>query len=284
MDTLKLQSLATRDGDNYILKGSKIWTSTAQTAQKILILVRTTPLEQVTKPTQGLSLFYTDLDREVVSVTEIHKLGRAAVDSNSLSFEGWKVPKSDLIGNEGDGFKLILQGLNAERCLIGAEALGLGFAGLRGAAAYAQEREVFGRAIGKNQGIQHPLAESWMKLEAARLMLYHAARLYDEGYESGEYAKSAKYLCAEAEYSKRCNVVQCRLSRGDAKHPIFTAVTKARKFRLVCLTSFNLANAIAGLAHRLDQIMDLLDPHPKIPGRSPVSSLFHEDEAWDPAA
>lgn len=179
LDTLKLKSLATKDSlsDNYTLRGSKIWTSTAQTAEKILILVRTTPLEEVKKSTEGLSLFYTDLDRSAVEITEIKKLGRAAVDSNMLMFDGWKVPKADLIGEEGNGFKMIMQGMNAERLLLGGEAIGLGFAGLRRAANYASERQVFGRPIGKNQGIQHPLAESWMKLESARLLLYQGAKL-----------------------------------------------------------------------------------------------------------
>ncbi|KAJ9660566.1 hypothetical protein H2198_002503 [Neophaeococcomyces mojaviensis] len=200
LDTLKLQSLAQKQGDHYVLSGSKIWTSTAQIAEKILILVRTTPLDQVNKPTQGLSLFYTDLDRSVVQVTEIPKLGRAAVDSNVIFFENWKVSREDLIGEEGNGFKMIMHGMNAERILVGAEALGLGYAALRRAAIYAQERSVFGRPIGKNQGIQHPLAESWMKLEAARLMLYLAARLYDQGHSTGEYANAGKYLAAEAAF------------------------------------------------------------------------------------
>lgn len=181
LDTLKLQSLATRssDGKSYSVSGSKIWTSTAQTAHKVLLLVRTTPLEEVKKPTQGLSLFYTDLDRKAVQVTEIEKMGRASVDSNIMFFDGWKVPAEDLIGEEGEGFKQIMHGMNAERILIGAEALGLGFCSIRRAAIYAKERNVFGRPIGKNQGIQHPLADSWMKVEAARLMVYQAARMYD---------------------------------------------------------------------------------------------------------
>ncbi len=167
LDTLKLQSSARRDGDHYILKGSKIWISTAQTAEKILILVRTTPLENVKKSSQGLSLFYTDMDKSQVQVTEIPKMGRGAVDTNTLFFEDWRVPASDLIGEENNGFKMIMHGMNAERILIGAEALGLGYAALRRAAIYAGERQVFGRPIGKNQAIQHPLADSWMKLEAA---------------------------------------------------------------------------------------------------------------------
>lgn len=186
LDTLRLQSSATRDGEYYVLKGSKIWISTAQVAEKILILTRTTPLSEVKKPSQGLSLFYTDLDRSQVDVTEILKMGRGAVDTNTLFFDGWRVPVRDRIGEEGEGFKMIMHGMNAERVLIGAEALGLGFAALRKAAVYAGEREVFGRPIGKNQGIQHPLADSWMNLEAARLMVYQATKLYDEGHPSGE--------------------------------------------------------------------------------------------------
>ncbi|THC94086.1 hypothetical protein EYZ11_006456 [Aspergillus tanneri] len=133
LDTLRLQSVARRsnDGKGYVLSGQKVWISTAQNAQKVLILVRTTSREEVDKPSKGLSLFYTDLDPQVVQMTEIPKMGRAAVDSNALFFEDWHVPVADRIGEENDGFKLILRGMNAERILIGAEALGLGFAALR---------------------------------------------------------------------------------------------------------------------------------------------------------
>lgn len=200
LNTLGLQSLARRNGDHYLLSGQKIWISTAQRAEKILILVRTTPLDQVQKPSQGLSLFYTDLQVPQVEIREIPKMGRAAVDSNTLFFDDWHVPVTDRVGEENEGFRMILHGMNAERILIGAEALGLGFAALRRAAVYAGERHVFNRPIGKNQGVQHPLAESWIKLEAARLMVYQAARLYDEGYAGGEYANSAKFLAAEAAF------------------------------------------------------------------------------------
>lgn len=162
LDTLRLQSQATLSshGRQYILKGSKIWTSTVQVAEKILILVRMTPLDKVTKPPQGLTLFYTDLDCMQVSVTETKKMGRGAVDSNSLYFDSWRVPTEDRIGAEGDGFKAILRGMNAERILLSAEALGLGFAAIRKAVLYAAERKVFGRPIGLNQGNQFPLADS----------------------------------------------------------------------------------------------------------------------------
>ncbi|KAF4782684.1 isovaleryl-CoA dehydrogenase [Colletotrichum scovillei] len=217
LDTLRLQSAATRDGDSYVLRGSKIFISTAQVAEKILILVRTTPLDQVKKPSEGLSLFYTNLDRKAVQITEIPKMGRSAVDTNVLFFEDWKVPANDRIGEEGDGFKMIMHGMNAERILVGAEALGIGYAALRRTCNYVNERIVFGSPIGKYQGIQHPLAECWMNLESARLMIYTAARLYDEGYNDGEYANAAKYLAAEAAFKAAERAVMSHGGMGYAK-------------------------------------------------------------------
>ncbi|KAK3705912.1 hypothetical protein LTR37_013065 [Vermiconidia calcicola] len=217
LDTLKLQSLATREGDGYILKGSKIWTSTAQVAEKALMLVRTTPLTEVKKPSEGLTLFYTDLDRSVVSVTEIKKMGRAGVDTNQLYFDGWRVPAADRIGEEGEGFKLIMHGMNAERILVAAEALGLGYAALRHASRYAKERVVFGRPIGSNQGIAHPLAKAWIQLEGARLMTMQAAKMWDEGFATGEYANACKYLAAESAFTA-CETAQCSMGgMGYAK-------------------------------------------------------------------
>lgn len=198
LDTTRLKTQAVRDGDHYVLSGRKIWISTAQVANKMLIIARTTPLDQVKKPTEGLSLFYTDLDRERVEVREIEKMGRKAVDSNMLFIDNLRVPVSDRIGEEGNGFKYLLHGLNPERILIAAEAVGLGQAALRKATQYAQERVVFGRPIGQNQAIQHPLAQAWMQLEAANLMVFKAATLYDAGKSCGAEANSAKYLAAEA--------------------------------------------------------------------------------------
>ena len=219
LDTLKLQSLATKakDGDYYVLKGSKIWTSTAQVAEKALMLVRTTPLEEVKKLSEGLTLFYTDLDRSAVSVTEIKKMGRAGVDTNQLYFEDWRVPVADRIGEEGQGFKMIMHGMNAERILVAAEALGLGYAALRHASIYAKERVVFGRPIGQNQGIAHPLAKTWVQLEGARLMVMQAAKMWDEGFATGEYANACKYLAAESAFSA-CETAQCSMGgMGYAK-------------------------------------------------------------------
>src|SRR4029453_10811129 len=175
-----------------------IWISTAQVAERVLLLARTTPVEQVKKPTQGLSLFYTALDRRHVEAREIDKMGRKAVDSNQLFFDGLPVPIEDRIGEEGRGFEYILHGMNPERILIGAEGIGLGRAAIRKAAGYAKERIVFDRAIGENQAIQHPLAACWVALEAANLMAFKAASLYDAGEPCGIEANATKYLAGEA--------------------------------------------------------------------------------------
>jgi acyl-CoA dehydrogenase len=196
LNTAKLTTSARRDGDHYVLRGQKIWISTAQVAAKMLILARTTPAGA--KPTDGLSLFYTDLDRRHVEVREIEKMGRKAVDSNLLFIEELPVPAADLIGEDGKGFDYILHGLNPERILIAAEAIGLGRAALARAVAYASERVVFDRPIGQNQAIQHPLARCWMELEAAQLMVFKAASLYDKGQPCGAEANAAKFLAAEA--------------------------------------------------------------------------------------
>ncbi len=201
LDTTRLKTRAERHGDHYVLSGRKIWISTAQVAEKMLILARTTPVEEVARPSHGMTLFYTDLDRGKVEVREIPKMGRKAVDSNLLFIDGLEVPVEDRIGEEGRGFHYILHGMNPERILIAAEAVGLGRAALARAARYAGERVVFGRPIGQNQAIQHPLAERWIELEAAELMVLRAAAAYDRGEAAGEvgaYANAAKYCAAEA--------------------------------------------------------------------------------------
>jgi len=203
LDTLKLKTRAERSGDRYIVSGQKIWISTAQVATKVLLLARTTPADRVAKRTEGLSLFYTDLDRRYVDIREIEKMGRKAVDSNELFIDGLPVPMEDRIGEEGRGFELILHGMNPERILISAEAVGLGRAALAKAVGYAERRSVFGRPIGYNQAIQHPLAACWMELEAANLMAFKAAALYDAGDACGAEANAAKYLAGEAAF-KTC--------------------------------------------------------------------------------
>ncbi|MCW5319721.1 acyl-CoA dehydrogenase [Verminephrobacter aporrectodeae subsp. tuberculatae] len=199
LNTLKLRTRAVRQGDHYLVHGQKLWISTAQVASKILLLARTTPVEEC-RGVQGLSLFYTDLDRSSVEVHEIDKLGRKCVDSNQVFIDGLRIPVEDRVGEEGQGFGYILHGLNPERILIASEAVGLGRAALARAAGYANAREVFGRRIGQNQAIQHPLAESWMELEAAQLMVHKAAWLYDQHQPCGAEANAAKYLAAEACY------------------------------------------------------------------------------------
>jgi acyl-CoA dehydrogenase len=198
LETLKLKTFARRDGDRYVVQGRKVWISTAQVAHKMLLLARTTPREQVRKPTEGLSLFYVDLDRTRIEVREIDKMGRKAVDSNQVFIDDLEVPVADRIGEEGKGFEYILHGMNPERVLIAAEAAGLGRAALRLASRYAAERVVFDRPIGRNQGIQHPLAQRWIDLEAADLLTMRAAWAYDRGLPCGAEANAAKYFAAEA--------------------------------------------------------------------------------------
>jgi acyl-CoA dehydrogenase len=198
LNTTQITTRAERHGDRYVINGTKIWTSTAQVANKILLLARTTPLDRVQRHSHGLTLFYTTLDRAHAEVRLIHKMGRHAVDSNMVFFEDMEVPEEDRIGEEGEGFRTLLHGLNPERVLVAAEAIGIGHAALARAARYARERVVFGRPIGQNQGIQHPLAKCWAELEAARLMVMKAAWLYDQGLPCGTEANAAKYLAGEA--------------------------------------------------------------------------------------
>ena len=197
LNTSAIKTRAERDGQNFKIYGTKMWTSTAQEANKVLLLARTTSREQVSKPFDGISLFYTDLNRKHVEIREIPKMGRAAVDTNFVFYDGLPVPKEDLIGEEGRGFYYLLDGINPERCLVASEAVGIGQFSLDRAAEYARERVVFGRPIGQNQGIQHPLAETWAKLTATRLLVYKAAWLYDNGLPCGAEANAGKYLAAE---------------------------------------------------------------------------------------
>ncbi|TAJ69724.1 MAG: acyl-CoA dehydrogenase [Phenylobacterium sp.] len=198
LDTTRLTTKAIRTNDGYVISGRKMWTTNAQRADKMLIIARTTPKDEVKRPTEGLSLFYTDFDRSRIEATPIPKMGRKAVESNAVFIDDLHVPAEDLVGEEGRGFYYLLEGLNPERVLIGAEAVGLGRAALKRAAGYAKERIVFGRPIGQNQGVAHPLAKSWAELEAANLMAFKAAALHDAGRDCGAEANAAKYLGGEA--------------------------------------------------------------------------------------
>jgi len=208
LNTRKIKTLAKREGRRYVVSGQKVWISTAQVAEKVLLL---------TQAEAGLTLFYTDFDRRHIEVREIEKMGRKAVDSNQVFFDGLPVPEEDRIGEEGKGFEYILHGMNPERILIAAESVGLGRCALARAAKYANERVVFDRPIGKNQGIQHPLAANWMALEAANLMVFKAAWLYDQGKPCGAEANAAKYLAGEAAFDACQQAVMTHGGFGYAK-------------------------------------------------------------------
>jgi len=217
LNTTRIKTRAKKEGGRYLVSGQKVWISTAQVAEKVLLLARTTPLEETSTPGAGLSLFYTDFDRRYVEVREIEKMGRKAVDSNQVFFDGLPVPEEDRIGEEGKGFEYILHGINPERILIAAESVGLGRCALKRAASYAKERIVFDRPIGQNQAIQHPLARNWIELEAANLMVFKAAWLYDQGNACGAEANAAKYLAGEASFDACQQAVMTHGGFGYAK-------------------------------------------------------------------
>ena len=200
LNTTAIKTFAEKVPGGYRVHGQKVWTSTAQVASKIMLLARTTRLEDCARPTDGMSIFYTDLDRSHIEVRRIPKMGRKAVDSNAIFIDGLFIPETDRIGAEGKGFSYLLHSLNPERVLVAIEAIAIGQDALRRAAAYAKERVVFGRPIGMNQGIQHPLAERWMQLEAAQLMVSKAAWLYDNKHPCGAEANAGKFLGARAGY------------------------------------------------------------------------------------
>ena len=217
LNTTRIKTFAEKVPGGYLVRGQKVWTSTAQVASKIMLLTRTTRYEDCRRPTDGITIFYTDLDRSKIDVHRIPKMGRKAVDSNAIFIDGLFVPEQDRIGEEGKGFSYILHSLNPERILIAVEAIGIGQDALRRATAYAKERVVFDRAIGQNQGIQHPLAERWMYLEAAWLMAMKAAELYDSGKPCGAEANSAKFLGARAGHDAAWQAVMTHGGFGYAK-------------------------------------------------------------------
>jgi acyl-CoA dehydrogenase len=217
LNTTKLKTKAVRKGDTYYVSGQKVWISTAQVADYMLIITRTTPIEDVKRPTEGLTLFYTKLDRKYVDVREIPKMGRKAVDSNELFINELPVPVEDRVGEEGRGFEYLLHGLNPERILVSAEAIGIGRSALARASRYARERIVFDRPIGMNQGVQHPLARSWVELEAAQLLTFRAAQLYDDGKPCGPEANAAKLMAAESAFTACENAILTHGGFGYAK-------------------------------------------------------------------
>lgn len=198
LDTASIETRAERDGAGWVISGRKIWTTGAQRANRILLIARTTPRDQCRKPTGGLTLFYAEMDRGAIDAKPIPKMGRKAVECNTLFIDGFRVSDDARIGAEGEGFRILLSGLNPERVLFAAEAVGLGQVALARAARYANERVVFGRPIGMNQGVAHPLARAWAELSAAELLVYKAASLFDANRECGAEANAAKYFGAEA--------------------------------------------------------------------------------------
>ena len=215
-DTTKITTRAVRDGDSYVINGRKVWTSKALEADRILLLTRTTPLNEVARPHQGMTLFLVDRHAEGVGAVPIEKMGRNAVASCETTYDDVIVPATDRVGEEGRGFQYLLDGLNAERILVAAEALGMGRAALRAAVGYAKERVVFDRPIGQNQGIAFPLAVAHANLRAASLMIREAARLIDAGLPCGEEANLAKYLAAEAGFFAADRAVQTHGGFGYA--------------------------------------------------------------------
>ncbi|WP_327120916.1 acyl-CoA/acyl-ACP dehydrogenase [Nocardia sp. NBC_01730] len=217
LDTTRITTFAKRDGDDYVVNGRKVWISKAMESEKILLLTRTQSYDQVEKKTDGMTLFLTDLDRDRVDIRPIAKMGRNAVTSNELFIDDLRIPVADRVGEEGKGFKYLLDGLNPERMLIAAEALGLGRVALDRAVKYACQREVFGRPIGMNQGIQFPLADSLTHLDAAELVLRKATWLYDNGKPCGREANTAKYLCADAGFTATDRALQTHGGMGYAE-------------------------------------------------------------------
>ncbi|MGV9710987.1 acyl-CoA dehydrogenase family protein [Gordonia sp. NPDC003424] len=231
LDTTKITTFAKREGDKYIVNGRKVWISKAVESEKVLLLTRTQKFDESPRKTDGMTLFLTDLDRSKVDIRPIKKMGRNAVTSNELFIDGLEIPVEDRVGEEGKGFTYILDGLNPERCLVAAEALGIGRAAMRAAVRYGNDREVFGRPIGKNQGIQFPLADSLARLDAAELMLRKATWLYDNGKPCGREANTAKYLCADAGFDAADRALQTHGGMGYSEE-----YNVARYFREARLT------------------------------------------------
>ena len=207
-DITHIKTAARREGDEYILNGRKVFTTKAREAKRMLILTRTTPFEQVQKKTDGMSLFFAELEPSAVEVRELHKLCRAAVDTNMLFIDNLHVSAADPVGKARTGFRCLLDGLNPERILVAAEAIGIGRAALAKAVRYAKERVVFGRPIGQNQAIAHPLADAYSKLEAAEMIMLKAAWLFDNGKPCGAEANIAKLRAADAGFEACDRAVQ----------------------------------------------------------------------------
>ncbi len=230
-DTTRIKTTAVRKGDRYVINGQKVWISRVQHSDLMILLARTTPLDQVTKKSEGMSIFIVDLheaQRKGMTVRPI--LNMVNHETNELFFDDLEIPAENLIGEEGQGFKYILTGLNAERVLIAAECIGDGYWFIDKVTAYAKERMVFGRPIGQNQGVQFPIAESFIEIEAANLMRYEACRLYDANLPCGAQANMAKYLAAKASWEAANACIQFHGGFGFAAE--YDVERKFRETRL----------------------------------------------------
>ena len=216
-DTASLTTAARRDGDHYLVKGRKVWTTKALDSERVLLLVRTKPKEQAARRTDGLTLLLAELQRPEVTISAIPKTGRNAVASCEVVYDDLPVPVTDRVGDEGKGFRYLLDGLNAERILVASEALGIGRAALRRAVDYANERVVFNRPIGQNQGVSFPLGEARIRLDAAELMIRKASWLLDNGEPCGAEANMAKWLAADAAFQAADQAMQTHGGFGYAK-------------------------------------------------------------------
>ncbi|QSE86052.1 acyl-CoA dehydrogenase family protein [Rhodococcus koreensis] len=252
LDTTRITTFARRDGSDYVVNGRKVWISKAVESEKVLLLTRTAKYEDSARKTDGLTLFFTDLDRAHVDIRPIRKMGRNAVTSNELYIDDLRIPEEHRVGEEGQGFKYILDGLNPERCLIASEALGIGRAALRAAVRYGNEREVFGRPIGKNQGVAFPLADSLARLDAAELMLRKATWLYDKGLPCGREANTAKYLCADAGFDAADRAVQTHGGMGySEEYHVARYFREARLTRIAPISQEMILNFLAEHVLRL---------------------------------
>lgn len=245
-DTSSITTRARLDGDHYVVRGQKVWTSKAGDCEKVLLLVRTTPIEECAKRTDGMTLLLADLQVPEVDITPIPKLGRNAVASNETRYDDLRVPVTDRVGEEGKGFRYLLDGLNPERILIAAEALGIGRVSVRRAVEYANGRQVFGRPIGKNQGIAFPLAEAHMKLRAAELAVREASWRYDNGMPCGEQANTAKYLAAEAGHFAADRAMQTHGGFGYAsEYDVSRWFTESRLMKIAPISQEMVLNYVA---------------------------------------
>jgi alkylation response protein AidB-like acyl-CoA dehydrogenase len=244
-DTSRISTRAERRGDRWLVNGQKVWTTNAQHADRILLLARTSP-RQDEAPLQGLTLFFTNFDRTKCTVRKIDKLGRAAVDSNEVFFDGLEVPDEDVVGEVGRGFYHLLDGLNPERVVNALEAIGMGQWAVEYASNYARERRVFDRPIGQNQAIAHPLAHVWAELEAAELLAFKAAWLYDRGQPCGAEANAAKLLGGDAGFKACDQAVQTLGGFGYAKEfHVERMWREVRLFRIAPITQEMVLNYLA---------------------------------------